>query len=68
MIIDKDFIVNTLVTNIDYIKCGNCRGYNCSVDDIKTCMKSHWGLSYECAEELADIIINGIEDERKWTC
>lgn len=55
--IDTDFIVNTLVTNIDYIKCGNCRASNCSQDDIKACMKSHWGLSYEAAEMIADKII-----------
>lgn len=60
--IDYDFLVNTLVSNIDYVKCENCRGYNCNTNDIKACMQSHWGLSYEAAEKIADKIIGELND------
>lgn len=60
--IDKNFLVNILVSNIDYIKCENCRGHNCNEKDIKACMQSHWGLSYEAAGKIADKIIRELND------
>lgn len=62
MIVDKDFLVFALVANLDYVKCENCRNHHCNDFECSKCLSSRWGLSYEGAEKLADIIINGIEE------